>query len=175
GSGSRAIIFDEPTRSLSEHEAGHFYALLDRLRARGVTCVYVSHRMPEIFRLCDTITVLRDGQVVATHAAAELDEAALVQLMIGRRLDEYFAIKPGVRGRPVNLTAAPSTVRSLSGYFAIDAGVEPGAELLRVDDLSSPRRFQDISFSVRAGEVVGIAGLVGAGRSDIAKAIFGLD
>ena len=90
GSGARVIIFDEPTSSLSQHETEHFYALLDRLRARDVTCVFVSHRMQEIFRLCDTITVLRDGRHVATKPIGEIDEAALVQLMIGRRLEEYL-------------------------------------------------------------------------------------
>jgi ABC-type sugar transport system ATPase subunit len=148
GSGARVIIFDEPTSSLSQHEADHLYNLLGRLRARGVTCVYVSHRMQEIFRLCDTITVLRDGRHVATQATSTLDEAALVHMMIGRRLSDYLGTSDGR---------------------------EPGAELLRVEKLSSPRRFADVSFSVHAGEVVGIAGLVGAGRSDIATALFGLD
>jgi len=146
--GARVIIFDEPTSSLSEREAEHFYALLGRLREKQVTAVYVSHRMPEIFRLCDTVTVLRDGRHVATRAAAALPEAELVELMIGRRLDEYL---------PTEAAAAV------------------GPELLRVSGLASPGKFTDVSFSVRAGEVVGIAGLVGAGRSDIAKAIFGLD
>jgi ABC-type sugar transport system ATPase subunit len=148
GSGARVIIFDEPTSSLSQHETEHLYTLLDRLRARGVTCVFVSHRMQEIFRLCDTITVLRDGRHVATQPTRSIDEAGLVQLMIGRRLEEYL---------PVEVTTTG------------------GGEVLRVAGLSSPRRFADISFSVHAGEVVGIAGLVGAGRTDIAHAIFGLD
>ena len=173
GSGARVIIFDEPTSSLSQRETEHFYALLGRLRARDVTCVYVSHRMQEIFHLCDTVTVLRDGRVVATHPAAELDEPALVQLMIGRRLEEYFGV---FRGGVARTTGSYETLRrSRTGSRAIGAMEPPGSELLRVDDLASPRRFQDISFSVRAGEVVGIAGLVGAGRSDIAKALFGLD
>jgi ABC-type sugar transport system ATPase subunit len=148
GSGARVIIFDEPTSSLSQHETEHFYGLLDRLRARDVTCVFVSHRMKEIFRLCDTITVLRDGRHVATKPASAIDEAGLVQLMIGRRLEEYLPVETPKGG---------------------------GGEVLRVADLSSPRKFEDIGFSVHAGEVVGIAGLVGAGRSDIAHAIFGLD
>jgi ABC-type sugar transport system ATPase subunit len=148
GGGARAIIFDEPTSSLSEHEAEHLYALMGRLRARGTTCVYVSHRMPEIFRLCDTITVLRDGQHVTTQAADTLDEAALVRLMIGRELEDYL----GQRVAP-----------------------EPGAILLDVRKLSSPGRFAEIDLEVRAGEIVGLAGLVGAGRSDVAQAIFGLD
>ena len=104
--------------------------------------------MDEIFRLCDAVTVLRDGRHVATQPIASLDRAALVELMIGRRLDEYF---------PAHVQAAP------------------GPELLRVEGLSSPAGFRDISFSVRAGEVLGLAGLVGAGRSEIAQAIFGLD
>jgi ABC-type sugar transport system ATPase subunit len=148
GGGARVIVFDEPTSSLSEHEAEHLYALLGRLRARAVTCVYVSHRMPEIFRLCDTITVLRDGTHVTTLPAGELDEARLIELMIGRRLE----------------SRAP-----------VHRAQELGAELLSVERLSSPGRFRDVSFAVRAGEVLGLAGLVGAGRSEIAQALFGLD
>jgi ABC-type sugar transport system ATPase subunit len=148
GGGARIIIFDEPTSSLSQHEADRLYALMDRLRERGTTCIYVSHRMPEIYRLCDTITVLRDGRHVLTAPARELDEAALVQAMIGRRLDQYLP---------------PGPARA------------PGEVVLRVEGLSSPPRFRDVSFQVAAGEVVGLAGLVGAGRSDVARAIFGLD
>jgi len=148
GSGAKVIIFDEPTSSLSQHETEHFYTLLDRLRAREVTCVLVSHRMQEIFRLCDTITVLRDGRHVATKPARAIDEATLVQLMIGRKMEDYLPAEAEVHG---------------------------GGEVLRVTGLSSPRRFADIGFSVHAGEIVGIAGLIGAGRTDIAHAIFGLD
>jgi ABC-type sugar transport system ATPase subunit len=148
GSGARVIIFDEPTSSLSQYETERFYTLLDRLKARDVTCVFVSHRMQEIFRLCDTITVLRDGRHVATKPVESLDEGTLVHLMIGRRLDEYLPTEAAKSG---------------------------GGEVLRVAELSSARKFADISFSVHAGEVVGIAGLVGAGRTDIAHAIFGLD
>ena len=148
GGGARVIIFDEPTSSLSQHEAEHFYELLARLRARDVTCIYVSHRMPEIFRLCDTITVLRDGRHVATSPTSETDEATLVHRMIGRRIEEYLPH---------------------------DGGHATGGELLRVTGLASPRKFADISFSIHAGEIVGIAGLVGAGRTDIAHALFGLD
>jgi ABC-type sugar transport system ATPase subunit len=148
GGGARIIIFDEPTSSLSQPEAERLYALMGRLRERGTTCIYVSHRMPEIFRLCDTITVLRDGHHVLTAPARDLDEGALVQAMIGRRVDQYLASAPE---RPA------------------------GEVVLRVEGLSSPARFQDVSFQVAAGEVVGLAGLVGAGRSDVACAIFGLD
>jgi ABC-type sugar transport system ATPase subunit len=148
GRGARIIVFDEPTSSLSQHEAVKLYELLGRLRTQGVTAIYVSHRMEEIFRLCDTVTVLRDGRHVATQPTASLDEKSLVQMMIGRSLDEYF---------PKHVQATP------------------GPELLRVEHLSSPRRFTDVSFTVNAGEVVGFAGLVGAGRSEVAMALFGLD
>ena len=84
GQGARLIVFDEPTSSLSQHEAERLYALIGRLRERGVTCIYVSHRLEEIFRLCDTVTVLRDGHHVATRPVAEMDRAALVEMMIGR-------------------------------------------------------------------------------------------
>jgi ABC-type sugar transport system ATPase subunit len=148
GEGARIIIFDEPTSSLGDAEAGRLYALIAALRARGVTQLYVSHRMAEIFTLCDTVTVLRDGRHVATQAVEGLTEAALVRQMIGRDIAEYL---------PVHTEASR------------------GDERLRVGHLSSPGRFDDVSFSVHAGEVVGLAGLVGAGRSEIARALFGLD
>jgi ABC-type sugar transport system ATPase subunit len=148
GRGARIIVFDEPTSSLSQHEADALYGLVARLREEGVTSIYVSHRMEEIFLLCDTITVLRDGRHVATQPAASLDRGTLVEQMIGRPLGDYF---------PQHVSGAP------------------GAEAVRVESLSSPAGFSDISFSLRAGEVLGLAGLVGAGRSEIAQAIFGLD
>jgi ABC-type sugar transport system ATPase subunit len=148
GQGARVIVFDEPTSSLTRHEASRLYALIRKLTARGVTSLYVSHRMEEIFNLCDTITVLRDGRHVATHPAPELTEPNLVRAMIGRSLEEYF---------PAHLDA------------------KAGEERLRVDSLSSPGHFQDVSFTLKAGEVVGLAGLVGSGRSELAQALFGLD
>jgi ribose transport system ATP-binding protein len=148
GTGAKVIVFDEPTSSLSQHEAEKLYELIAELRQRGVTSIYVSHRMEEIFRLCDTVTVLRDGTHVATTPTAELTQPSLVQMMIGRPLEEYF----------------PTHIHGKSGD-----------ELLRVEGLSSPGKFTDISFTLRAGEVLGFAGLVGAGRSEIAQALFGLD
>jgi ABC-type sugar transport system ATPase subunit len=151
GGGARIIVFDEPTSSLSQVEAERLYELIAQLKSRGVTCIYVSHRMAEVYRLCDTISVLRDGRHVATSSAADLSEPDLVQLMIGRPVAAYF------------------------GRLAADANAaEPEREaLLRVEHLSSDGRFEDVSFSVHAGEVVGLAGLVGAGRSDVAETIFG--
>jgi len=148
GAGAHVIVFDEPTSSLGEDDAERLFSLIDTLRSRGVTIIYVSHRMAEIHRLCDTITVLRDGQHVATRPAVELDEATLVQLMIGRRLEHYF---------PAHVAAAP------------------GGERLRVEGLARGAYFKDVSFTLHAGEVLGLAGLVGAGRSEVAQTIFGLE
>jgi len=122
--------------------------LIDRLKQRGVTCIYVSHRMPEVFRLCDAVTVLRDGRHVGTRPSTELSETDLVQMMIGRAVSEYF----------------PRPRRTAQSE-----------ELLRVDALSLPGKFEDVSFTLHAGEVVGLAGLVGAGRSDVAAALFGIE
>ena len=146
--GARILIFDEPTSSLSQIESEHLFELIKQLQQKGVTAIYVSHRMEEIYRLCDAITVLRDGQHVGTKSATELQRDELVKMMIGRSLEAYF---PG----------------------HLDAQI--GEELLRVENLSSPGRFDNISFRLRAGEVLGFAGLVGAGRTEIAEALFGLD
>ena len=148
GTGARVLVFDEPTSSLSETESQRLFALIGSLRGRGVTSIYISHRLPEIFQLADRISVLRDGRLVGTVARAQASEAELVQMMIGRPLAEYF---------PQHLAAAP------------------GRPLLEVENLSSPGRFSGVSLQVRAGEIVGLAGLVGAGRSEIARASFGLD
>jgi ribose transport system ATP-binding protein len=146
--GARVIVFDEPTSSLSEHEARKLYELVGRLRARGVTCLYVTHRMEEIFQLADAVTVLRDGRHVATRPRETVDPATLVEMMIGRPVAAYF---------PRDVTAVP------------------GASLLRLEAFSHPPLFERISFTLRAGEVLGVAGLIGAGRSELAQAVFGLD
>ena len=148
GAGARVIVFDEPTSSLSQREAEHLYGLIDRLKAKGVTSIYVSHRMDEIFRLSSVLTVLRDGRHVATQPLAGLKEADIVQMMIGRAIDAVD---------PVAASARATTDR------------------LCVTGLASPGKFRDVSFTLRAGEVLGLAGLVGAGRSEIAEALFGLD
>ena len=146
--GARLIVFDEPTSSLTAGEVQRLFDLIARLKNRGVTMIYISHRLPEIFRLGDAVTVLRDGRHIGTVTVPATSEDRLVQQMIGRQLAEYF---------PHHLAA------------------EPGRELLRVERLSSPGKFHDVTFSVRAGEIVGLAGLVGAGRSEVAQAVFGLD
>lgn len=148
GRGARVLIFDEPTSSLSIAETHKLMELIHGLKAQGVTCLYVSHRMEEIFELCDTITVLRDGRHVATKPITEVTRDSLVRLMIGRELAT---------------TLDESTVTDV------------GAELLRVTNFSSPGKFDSVNLNVNRGEIVGLAGLVGAGRTEVAEALFGLD
>jgi len=148
GSGARILIFDEPTSALSEADADRLFMLINRLRDRGVTIIYVSHRMAEVVALCDRISVLRDGRMVGTLQKSEATQDAVVEMMIGRQIKEYF---------PVHLQTPV------------------GREILRIEHLSSPKRFQDVSFTLGAGEILGVAGLVGAGRSEVATALFGLD
>jgi ABC-type sugar transport system ATPase subunit len=153
GTGARILVFDEPTSSLSEHEVGRLERLLLTLKRQGVTMLYVSHRMPEIYRLCDTITVLRDGRHVTTQPTATLDQPALVRAMIGRVIEDY---------QPKSWAKA-------------QAQASPPVPLLEVRNLESPGHFAGISFAVRPGEILGLSGLVGAGRSEILAALFGLD
>lgn len=145
---ARVIVMDEPTSSLSAHESEHLFKLLGQLKARGITVIYVSHRMEEIFRLCDAVTVLRDGRHVSTSAVANTSPDRVINEMVGRDVEQY-------------------TSRHLSA--------ELGNEILRVENLGSPGRFQNVNLTLRRGEVLGLAGLVGAGRSEVAQAIFGLD
>src|SRR6201987_253676 len=148
GVNARIIIFDEPTSSLSTNESEHLFELMARLKQRGVAMLYVSHRLDEIFRVCDTITVLRDGKHVATEPIAQTNRDRLIRQMVGREV---------LMTRPKHLT------------------LQPGEELLRVENLSSTGKFENVSFKVCRGEIVGMGGLVGAGRTEVATAIFGLD
>jgi ABC-type sugar transport system ATPase subunit len=148
GTDAQVIIMDEPTSSLSVRESERLFDLLRHLKERRITVLYISHRMEEIFQLCDTITVLRDGRHVATENTTETTPDRVIHQMIGR---EVLFHEPKHLARPL------------------------GPELLRVANLNSPGKFSHISFTLRAGEVLGFAGLVGAGRSEIAQAIFGLD
>lgn len=148
GTGARVIVMDEPTSSLSEVESERLFRLMGTLRSRGITILYVSHRMEEIHRLCDEITVLRDGRHVTTREAAGLGRGELIRQMVGRDVE---VLEPGHLRREV------------------------GDGVLEVRGLASPGRFRGVTFRIRAGEVVGMAGLIGAGRSEVAQAIFGLD
>ncbi|MBI3850974.1 MAG: sugar ABC transporter ATP-binding protein [Verrucomicrobia bacterium] len=148
GTHAQVIVMDEPTSSLSAHESEHLFKLLAHLKERGITVIYVSHRLEEIFQLCDTVTVLRDGRHVATEEVADTNRDRVIHQMIGREV---------VSHTPKHLSRAL------------------GDEVLRVEALASPGKFSNVSFTLRAGEVLGFAGLVGAGRSEVAQAIFGLD
>lgn len=148
GSDARIIVMDEPTSSLSARESERLFDLLGKLKQRDITVIYVSHRMEEIFRDCDTVTVLRDGRHVATEKISETNTDRVIEQMVGREVKQYSS-------------------QHLSRAV--------GEELLRVENLCSPGKFDDINFSLHKGEIVGFAGLVGAGRSEVAQAIFGLD
>jgi ABC-type sugar transport system ATPase subunit len=142
---ARLILMDEPTSRLSEAEVGKLHAVIRMLKSRGIAVVYITHRLREIFRIADEITVLRDGAVAGSRTAGETSEEEVVALMVGRSLKTLFPQRSGL----------------------------PGEKVLEVRGLSRTGRFRDVSFSCRAGEVLGIAGLVGSGRTSLAKALAG--
>ena len=142
--GTRFLIFDEPTAYLTRREVGQLFALIRRLKAKGVTIIYISHRLEEVFQLADRVSILRDGQLVSTKRVNETNEQALITGMINRAIDQahYKETLPF------------------------------GDEILRTEKLSG-KGFQDISIRVRTGEVIGLYGLVGAGRSEFVQSLFG--
>ncbi|MDR1147115.1 MAG: sugar ABC transporter ATP-binding protein, partial [Spirochaetaceae bacterium] len=141
----KLLIMDEPTAALSPAETRVLFSVIERLKKDGVSIIYISHRMEEIFEICDRITVLRDGCYIATKGINETDMAGLVRLMIGRDIGEWFP-KREARIGPV---------------------------LFEARGLSKKGVFDNVSFSVHSGEVLGVAGLMGAGRTEIMKAVFG--
>jgi rhamnose transport system ATP-binding protein len=145
-SDSRLIIMDEPTASLTPKEVDILFRIVRRLRDEGRTIIFISHRLEEVRALCDRITVFRDGNWVATEAITSVTDADIIRLMIGRPLKDYIH----------------------------KLGSEIGDVALEVQGLTLPGVFRDISFTVRKGEIVGLGGLVGAGRTDVARAIFGV-
>ncbi|CAG0982382.1 Ribose import ATP-binding protein RbsA [Phycisphaerales bacterium] len=168
---AKVIVFDEPTSSLSVAETDRLLDIIRRLARERISIIYVSHRMGEIFAVCDRVTVLRDGKYVATSRVNEIDEPALVEQMIGRRLATPTA-RLRAAAPPTGPEAESAALRAL-GDSANHPG--PGPVRLSVSNLSSPRRLKSISLEVRAGEIVGMGGLVGSGRSELLDAIFGLD
>jgi rhamnose transport system ATP-binding protein len=144
---ARLLIMDEPTAALSGVEVERLFAVARSLRDEGRALVFISHRFDEVFSLCDMVTVMRDGEYISTHKVSETSVDEIVAAMVGRSVAELF----------------PKTA------------AEIGAPVLVVEGLNSTGVFRDVSFTVRAGEIVGLAGLVGAGRSEIARAVFGVD
>lgn len=142
---AKVIIMDEPTAALTQNETEILFHVINSLRKKGVSIVYISHRMEEIFELCDRITVLRDGSYIGTKRIKDTDMDDIVQMMIGREIGERF----------------PKRTAKI------------GEEVLKVEDLSSGKAFHNVNFSVHAGEVLGVSGLMGAGRTEIMETIFG--
>lgn len=144
---AKVLILDEPTASLSRRESEQLFTLVEGLRERGTGLIYISHRMEEVWRLADRITVLRDGQTVMTSDMEQADQNAVVAKMVGRKVDKLYE-------HPAR---------------------NPGKAVLRVVDLKLPGVDKPVSFALHAGEVVGMSGLVGAGRTEIARAVIGAD
>ncbi|MCC6952417.1 MAG: sugar ABC transporter ATP-binding protein [Phycisphaerales bacterium] len=175
GAGPRVIVLDEPTSSLSVAEADRLLEITRGLAGQGLAVIYVSHRMGEIFAVCDRVTVLRDGRFVATTPAASLDEPTLVEQMIGRKLETPVRgahAAAGARTGRAEGEAEAGAIRALAPEHATG---QAGPVILEVRGLSSPGRLRDASLAVRKGEVLGVGGLVGSGRSELLDAIFGLD
>ena len=142
----RILVLDEPTTALTDAEADHLFAVLEKLKSRGTTLLYVSHRLPEVFKLCDRITVLRDGTYVGTFVRSEVTSERIVAAMVGRDLP-------------------PRAERD---------AVSDAASRLDVRSLSRRPHFRNVSLTVRAGDIVGLFGLVGSGRSELLETVFGL-
>lgn len=144
---AQIIVMDEPTSSITQREVDMLFDKIETLKAKGVSIVYISHKMDEVFQIADDITVLRDGAVVASHPAEELDVDKVIALMVGRRMENIYPKEE----LPV------------------------GETLFEVKNFCSKGVFKDVNFHVKKGEIVGFAGLVGAGRTEVMRAVFGLD
>jgi len=144
---SKIIIFDEPTALLANEEVEELFTIIRRLRNEGVACVYISHRMEEIFELCDVVSVMKDGKLIASIPVSDTNEDDLISKMVGRTIEDMYSIKH----------------------------CELGDEALKVEGLTKTGTFENINFTIHKGEVFGIFGLVGSGRTEIVRAIYGAD
>lgn len=143
----KLVIFDEPTAVLTRNETRILFNIIKNLKEKGVGIIYISHNLEEVFEICDMVTILKDGSLVGTYKTEELENVdKLIPLMVGREINEMYFRK----------------------------GSEIGDEILRIEGLSG-KKFDNISFNVRSGEIVGLFGLVGSGRTEIARTIFGVD
>ena len=145
---ARIILMDEPSATLTKKELDALFQIIRDLKKNGIAVIYISHRMEEIFEICETATVMRDGRIIGTRDVATVTADELVEMMVGREVDSAYPKR---------------------------SGVTIGEEVLRVEHLCRKDRKQDVSFNLHKGEVLGIAGLVGAGRTEIMRAIFGVD
>jgi galactofuranose transport system ATP-binding protein len=150
---ARLVIMDEPTSSLDEREVAVLFDVMRQLKAQGVAIIFVSHRLDELYAVCDRVTVMRDGRTILTRRMGEIDKLRLVSAMLGRDVAR-------VEGHTTGFTAAAGKV---------------GGEVLSVEGLQIGRRVRDARLEVRAGEIVGLAGLLGSGRTETARAVFGAD
>jgi len=142
---AKILIFDEPTSSLTQKEIENLFTVIRNLKNKGIGIIYISHRLEEIFQVCDTVTVVRDGVIVANEPIDALDSASIIRLMIGRELKDMYTREHMLKGTPI----------------------------MEVQNLTVSGILNDITFTLNAGEIIGIAGLVGAGRTELARALFG--
>ncbi|MEH7222243.1 sugar ABC transporter ATP-binding protein [Bacillus sp. JJ1566] len=143
---AKVIIFDEPTAPLSIEETKHLFDIVKTLKEKGVGCIFISHRLPEVFEICDRLTIMRDGKTIATFATKEVTQKTVVETMLGNSYTEQSVKRKAVRGDL----------------------------LLEVNGLDDGEKLNDVSFTVSEGEIVGVVGLVGAGKTELAKTLFGL-
>ena len=141
------IIMDEPSAILAGHELDKLFLIIESLKKRGVTIIYISHRLEEVFRIANEVTILKDGQLVGTKPIKDLSRGELVKMMVGRTLEEVFPVSSN----------------------------QPGTFVLQVDEISTKTILNQVSFNLREGEILGVAGMVGSGRTELARAIFGAD
>ena len=144
---ARIIIMDEPTAALTRNESEELYRITEKLRADGKSVIFISHRLEDMYRLADRVTVFRDAQYIGTYNVAEIEPPELIKAMVGREIKDLFP-KPEI---------------------------QPGKEVLRVEHLGRTGFFRDVSFNIHAGEIVGLTGLVGAGRTEVVQTIFGVE
>ena len=141
---AKVVIMDEPTSSLTDNETKILFRIIENLKSKGISIIFITHRLEEVFEIADTLTVLRDGCVIGTKEVKDISKSELIKMMIGRELKQQFPKR----------------------------SVELGEECFRVENISDGKSIKDISFSVRKGEILGFAGLVGAGRTDLMRLNF---
>ena len=144
---ARIVVFDEPTTSLSNKEKRHLFSIIRELSAKGISMIYISHTLDDVLQLCGEVAVIRDGSVIGQSPIGEMDKSRMISMMVGRKIDHLF----------------PYVEKKL------------GPPALRLEQLCAPKAFRDVSFTLHSGEILGLFGLMGAGRSELARGIYGVD